>query len=215
MIKCKVGQKYNHLTIIEKSERNTNKKSYWICKCECGNISTVQSYDLTRNKTISCNDCGNKRIGEKNKKHDSYKIRLYRTWSNMKTRCNNSNYEMYKSYGGKGIKVCEEWNEFIVFKDWALNNGYKENLTLDRINNDKSYCPENCRWATMKVQQNNRTNNNMITFKGETLTMKQWSEKLGILYTTIQRRMKKKWPIEKVLSKKYFVKREEDYLNGY
>ena len=123
-------------------------------------------------------------------KHNYSGSRLYRIWTNMKSRCYNVNFPKYKVYGGKGIKVCNEWlNSFISFKKWALTNGYKDSLTLDRINIQGDYAPENCRWATMKQQENNRTNNHLITYKGVTKTMKQWSEELGIPYNCLQMRL--------------------------
>jgi hypothetical protein len=114
----------------------------------------------------------------------------------MKTRCYNSNYYLFQHYGGKGIVVCENWlgkYGFNNFRKWAFENGYKDGLSIDRIDNSKPYCPENCRWVTMTVQQNNRTNNRMITANGETDTMANWARKTGIPYCTIQRRLYSGW----------------------
>ncbi|MDL2301830.1 hypothetical protein LJC58_05685, partial [Lachnospiraceae bacterium OttesenSCG-928-D06] len=95
--------------------------------------------------------------------------RLYHIWCNMKARCNNPNHTYYANYGGRGITVCDEWNDFLSFRDWALDNGYSDTLTIDRIETDNGYSPENCRWVTMKIQENNRTNNRRITFDGITM----------------------------------------------
>ena len=122
---------------------------------------------------------------------DPMKKRLHDIWSHMRTRCNNSNNEAYKYYGEKGIKVCQEWeSSFYTFYYWALKNGYSQNLTIDRIDNNKNYCPENCRWVDMKVQANNKTSNHLITYLGETKTMQQWAEKYNLNITTISERLR-------------------------
>lgn len=194
------GKKFNQLTVIAQSHRDLSGRMHWKCICDCGNMTIVQGYDISKGKTLSCKECGNKRTSEKNKKHGHKADKLYYAWINMKTRCYNPNYYLFKNYGGKGISICEEWHDFINFKDWSLNNGYSRELSIDRINNNKNYCPDNCRWVTMKVQQNNRTNNNRITYNGETLTLKQWSEKLKINYAALQQRLRKGCSLEKLFS---------------
>lgn len=142
------------------------------------------------------------REGEANAyyKHGETSTRLYRIWSSMKTRCNNPNRAHYKNYGARGIKVCEEWNDFSCFKKWALSNGYSDTLTLDRINNDKGYYPDNCRWITMQEQSNNRRTNHLVTYKGQTKTVVQWSTELGINRYTLFKRLQHNWSVEKALS---------------
>lgn len=116
--------------------------------------------------------------------------RLRSIWHSMKNRCYDTTHPYYKYYGEKGITICSEWLlDFSNFKQWAESNGYADNLTIDRIDNSKGYFPSNCRWATMKEQQNNRTSNHLITYKGETKTMKQWAESLGIPYRTVKNRI--------------------------
>ena len=123
-------------------------------------------------------------------RHKGSNSRLYSIWINMKSRCCNKNFPKYQVYGGRGIKICAEWlNSFVSFREWALHSGYADNLSLDRINVNGNYEPSNCRWATQKQQENNRTNNHLITYKGETRTMKQWAEKLGISYNCLQMRL--------------------------
>ena len=122
-------------------------------------------------------------------KHKCRKTRLYTTWSNMKQRCNNPNDKEYRNYGGRGIKVCKDWYSFTKFRDWALANGYKEDLTIDRILLDKGYCPENCRFISLAEQANNRTNNHYITYKGETKTLAQWAKCLNIPYYRLRSRI--------------------------
>lgn len=126
--------------------------------------------------------------------------RLNKIYWGMRERCYNQNCVNYKRYGKKGVTVCREWlNDYNKFKEWALKNGYSDSLTLDRIDNTKGYAPSNCRWVTMKEQQNNRTNNRLITYKGKTQTLSQWSDELGISYSVIRLRYyNHKWDIAKV-----------------
>ena len=125
--------------------------------------------------------------------------RLYRIYNNMKNRCYNINAMYYKNYGGRGITVCDEWlNDYSTFKNWALCNGYANNLTIDRIDNDESYNPSNCRWVDMKTQSNNKRNNVIYLNK----TLQQWCDELGISRRTVADRIKRGWNIEDALFKK-------------
>ena len=155
------GKRYGRLTVICK-DGTIDKHIAWKCKCDCGNITTVNGKWLRAGKTTSCG-CFHKELLSKrsttngiSKTNDPKLRRLYRIWHNMKSRCSNPKVPCYHCYGGRDIKVEEVWNKFEVFKDWALANGYKDNLTLDRVNNDGNYGPSNCRWATNKEQANNR-----------------------------------------------------------
>ena len=120
----------------------------------------------------------------------------------MKTRCTNPNHEAYHNYGGRGISICDEWmNDFQAFYDWAMANGYSDDLSIDRIDNDGNYCPENCRWATDKEQCNNQRSNHLITYNGKTQTIKQWAADLGIKRVTLQARLTRyHWDVEKALT---------------
>ena len=125
-----------------------------------------------------------------NYKHGLRKHRLYRIWSNMKNRCYNPNTRSYERYGGRGITVCDEWkNDFMSFYNWSIANGYRDDLTLDRSNNDGNYTPENCRWATQKQQHNNTSLNKVITIEGVSHTMAEWCEITGINYSTARDRI--------------------------
>lgn len=129
--------------------------------------------------------------------------RLYNVWQKMKSRCFNTRASNYKHYGGRGITVCEEWAQsFEAFRDWALANGYRDDLTIDREDNDGPYCPENCRWATMKQQSNNRRSNRGITFNGKTQTTRQWADELGIPYEVLRNRISHGWSVEQALTTK-------------
>lgn len=113
-------------------------------------------------------------------KHGETRTRLFRIWSHMRGRCNCPSDKRYADYGGRGIKITKEWDEYLAFKEWAMANGYKDNLTIDRIDNNGNYCPENCRWATRKEQNSNRRSNRYLTVDGITKTEKEWSDFLGI-----------------------------------
>lgn len=136
-----------------------------------------------------------------------YKTRLYSIWRNMKCRCNTPSSSKYHLYGGKGIKVCKEWEkDFIVFYKWAMENGYKDNLTIDRIDSDKNYCPENCRWATYKEQNShlkfvkeNIIKPCIIEYNGEKRNLTEWANKLGMNPKTLQARYERGWDIKRML----------------
>lgn len=134
-------------------------------------------------------------------KHGMAGTRIYKTWQNMKSRCNNPNASKYYLYGGKGIKVCNEWNDdFNIFYEWATNNGYTDDLTLDRVDGNKDYCPENCRWATYKQQANNTTQNHLLSFNGETHSIYEWAEMVGLSKKCLSERIRRGWTIERALT---------------
>ena len=135
--------------------------------------------------------------------------RLQNIFLHMKDRCYNPNNKEFKNYGGRGISICKEWQTphshkgGRAFKKWALENGYAENLTIDRIDTNKGYSPDNCRWVSMEVQQNNKRNNRFITYKGKTQSIAQWSKELELPFSTIKNRLNRNLSPEKILSKKY------------
>lgn len=131
--------------------------------------------------------------GNKNNlKHGMRYSRIYNIWRSMRQRCKNPNCKNYHNYGGRGISVCEDWNNFQNFYNWSLLNGYKENLTIDRIDVNGNYCPDNCRWVSYKVQENNRSNNRHIEIDGVTHTLGEWSDIAGVRIGTIYSRLKKR-----------------------
>lgn len=133
------------------------KKSKWLCMCDCGSEKVVDKYSLTGGNTKSCG-CLLKDFNQSSKRTHGigYENRVYRIWNGMRTRCNNPNSKDYRKYGERGIKVCDEWNDFKTFQIWAVQNGYSDNLSIDRIDNDNGYSPDNCRWADAFVQNSNR-----------------------------------------------------------
>jgi len=147
------GQKFGRLLVVGDSGKRKNKKIIYLCKCDCGNLAEVRSTSLKNRNTRSCGclQCEvASKVGRNNIKHgEAGRTRLYKIWMGMKVRCINPNAANYKWYGGRGIFVCDEWiNSFMIFRDWALSNGYANNLTIDRIDNDSNYEPSNCQWIT-------------------------------------------------------------------
>ena len=174
--------------------------SKWLCKCDCGNETRVNAYKLTSGHTKSCGCL----------KHNGYhythklgKPKTYSHWVNMKTRCYNKNSVKYKTYGERGITVCDEWLDFKNFHEWAITHGYEDGLTIDRIDNDKGYCPENCRWVTRLQQAKNKRNNHMITYNGITDTIEGWNTRLGYYPDCIRRRIVDRgWDVIRALTTK-------------
>ena len=160
------------------------KKIYWHCLCDCGKTTDVQSSKLISGKIVSCGCYRMKHlkdIGDLNRTHNKSNTRLYKIYLNMKSRCNNPNIHNYNRYGGRGISVCKEWSDdFMVFYKWAIENGYSDDLSIDRINNDGNYEPSNCRWVNAKDQANNRSTSRYIDVDGEKLTVAQFSEAYNI-----------------------------------
>lgn len=132
--------------------------------------------------------------------HNPAHKRCYLIWHDMKRRCNQPQNKRYNRYGAKGIKVCEEWENFQAFWDWSITHGYAENLTIDRINGDEGYSPDNCRWADGETQANNRSNNHYLTFNGKTQSMAMWAKETGISYFVIRSRLNRGWDAERALT---------------
>lgn len=205
------GRKFGKLTVIERDGRDEKGNITWKCKCDCGNICTVPGVILRRRSKKSC---GCKWMEPGNKTHGMTGTTLFTRWINMRSRCNNPKNKRYNRYGGRGIKICDEWeNDFSAFYNWAINNGYEESLTLDRIDNDLGYFPDNCRWVDKKTQANNRSTNKMYTINGETKTLAEWCEQYDMPYYLVISRLRKNISIEESLSKNY--KRKNAKHNEY
>lgn len=155
------GKRFGRLLVVSREQNSSNGHARWKCVCDCGNEKVVSSDSLRSGRTISCGCYNTERFIKENRQvtHGLRKHKLYGVWRSMKERCVCETHYAYKDYGARGITVCKEWlNDFKVFYDWAMNNGYKEGLTIDRINNNSGYYPENCRWVTMEIQNKNKRN---------------------------------------------------------
>jgi len=149
------GKRFGRLTVIRQGPRK-NGLLYWECKCDCGNIRYHRNCELKSGQIISCGCYRKEYMRKKSTKHGLYNEKLRGVWAQMRQRCNNPNHKDYSNYGGRGISVCPEWDEYTAFRNWAISAGYKEGLTIDRINVDGNYTPENCRWIPLSEQMKNR-----------------------------------------------------------
>ena len=191
------GQRFGRLTVLEYAEYK-NEQAYWRCLCECGRVVTVAGSSMRNGHSKSCG-CARVHKGI-NLKHGLRNTRLYNIWVHIKQRCLNSKNPDYKHYGGRGISVCDEWrDDFTAFYDWAMANGYSDDLTIDRIDVNHNYEPHNCRWVTMKEQGNNTRANKPLTYKGETHNLNELATITGLSSSTINQRLKRGWSVERAL----------------
>lgn len=200
-----IGSKFGKLTVIGLGAYYVSPKGakvkQWECRCDCGNITLANTTQLRCGKKMSCGCFQREKAAEDRKTHGMYGSRLYHIHSSMVQRCTNPNNEDFCNYGGRGIAICKEWLVFENFKEWALTNGYSEKLTIDRIDVNGNYDPFNCRWASSKKQNNNRRNNRMLSFNGETHTMAEWADIIGIRYDVLASRiLNHKWSVERALT---------------
>lgn len=193
------GKRFGLWTVIERA-KTSGPYVMWRCKCDCGNEGVVRANSLKRGDSKSCGCLLRKVNAIAQTKHGHYGTRIYRIWDCMKARCNNPNSKSYSRYGSRGISVCEEWKEFMPFYTWAMANGYDDKLTIDRIDNEKGYSPQNCRWVNMKTQQNNKASCHYVTYDGETLTLSLWAEKLNIPYDLLIHRISQGWTFERAIN---------------
>lgn len=195
------GKKFGRLTVIKRAENGKNGHTYWLCKCICGNKTTVRSDHLKNGLIRSCGCLEDENRKTMGTTHGLTNTRLHNIWGHIIQRCTNPKCINYHRYGGRNITICDEWkNDFMTFYKWAMDNGYQKILTIDRIDNNKGYFPENCRWTTYKTQANNRRNNHLITYNGKTQTIAQWSREFNISANRIADRLKHGWSIEKALT---------------
>lgn len=186
------GKVVGDLTVVgldHIEDKNGRKRKFWLCECSCGNMTVVRTDSLTSGSTTSCGCAAVKKAKELSTSHGGSYTRLYSIWSGMKDRCRNPNSPSRRRYGGRGIDVCDEWfNSYEVFRAWAISNGYGEELSIDRIDNNGNYCPENCRWVTNKQNSRNRECNITVNYNGKNMALSESAELAGIRYETIRSR---------------------------
>ena len=200
------GQRFGRLVAIKPVARG-KRGVLWECRCDCGNITVVDCGKLRALETRSCGCMQRDSAKMQFYRHGHSRERLYMIWSHMIMRCDTESRYCRDGYGGHGISVCEEWKGeegYERFKEWALSNGYTETLSIDRVNNDGNYEPENCRWATVKQQANNRRSNAVYEYAGEKHTIAEWADMYGIPYSRLNDRLHKGVPMERALCKERF-----------
>ena len=202
------GKRFARLIVIEKAKSINNGIVIWKCKCDCGNETFVRGNNL---KTGAVKSCGCLKKISHTQKHNMSKTKIYRTWASMKNRCCNPNTQYFKNYGGRGINVCKEWMEsFESFRNWAYTNGYSDDLTIERIDNNGNYCPENCTWIPLSEQAKNRRNGYSITYKNKTQNLKSWCDELNLDYKMIHNRIYKlNWSFERAIQEPVHINRRK------
>ena len=180
------GVRFGRLVAIELDDQAIGR-SRWVCQCDCGSRKSYVTSNLKRGTTRSCGCLQRELLAKRSSSHGGYanKDPLYNVWHGIRKRCNCPTSHNYKDYGGRGIKCVDEWNDFATFRDWAVSSGYQNGLSIDRIDVDGDYSPENCRWATNTQQQNNKRNNRRMYYNGEVHTVKEWAGILEIKYQTL------------------------------
>ena len=194
------GQRFGRLLVKERRGVDAWKSSMWLCLCDCGIECLVSSHNLRTGHTQSCGCLQREAASKAHTTHGYRRTKLYGVWNSMVSRCHRKNCPAYSMYGGRGITVCDEWRTFEGFLVWSLKNGYKEGLSIDRIDNDKGYSPGNCRWASAETQANNKRSNINVGFNGETHTISEWSRMLGIKEATLRKRLKSGWSVEEAFN---------------
>lgn len=204
------GNRYGRWTVIKENGRTKNGGVLWLCRCDCGVERNVDGRSLRNGLSNSCGCLGAEHrlraAADAVRTHGGKHERLYCVWQGILDRCRNPNNKFYSRYGGRGIDICSEWEDYAVFRQWAFQSGYNPNAkrgecTIDRIDNDGGYDPGNCRWAPSATQCNNRSNNHIITFDGVSKTLSEWALSTGIRKDTLRRRIVNYgWSVEKALT---------------
>lgn len=193
------GKRFGMLTVLRQGEsrpvgKHNRLKLYWVCRCDCGTIKEIVGDNLRSGATNSCGCQVTKATIERSTKHGysrrgENRSRIYKIWSKMKARCEHENDPAYKDYGGRGIKLCDGWHDFLTFKDWSYNHGYTDDLTIDRIDVNGNYEPDNCRWVGWDIQHNNTRNTIKVTLGDITHSLSEWCRELNLRYSTVQSRI--------------------------
>lgn len=200
------GMRFGRWTVTGRAEDRIGHTGYktvmWNCRCDCGNSGVICGKSLRRGDSQSCGCLAKEAVSRRASRHGGFGTRLYNIWDSLRQRCLNPQNAAYHNYGGRGITICPEWDDFSVFREWALNTGYEEDAprgkyTIDRIDVNGNYSPDNCRWTGMKEQAQNRRNTIMVEYNGETRPLSEWADISGIKYCTLWKRYSRGAPIFK------------------
>lgn len=202
------GMRYSRWTVIQEDEPleyiSRNRREYarkWLCRCDCGTEAVVYQTNLNRGKSKSCGCLQNEAVVKHGYSRGHKGHKLHRRWIAMRQRCYSADHKEYKNYGARGITVCDEWNNSAAaFIDWGLKNGWREGLSIDRVDNNSGYSPSNCRFTDIKTQSNNTRRNVLVTIDGQTYTFIQACEKFGVSERCARGRKWRGWPLEKIFS---------------
>lgn len=208
-LQINIGDKYNRLTVVETGLYKGPRRAVR-CICSCGKETVVTCSRLINGKIKSCGCLQVESVKKRNFKHGASHTRLHNIWMAMKNRCYNSNYKWFMNYGGRGIIVCDEWrDDFTMFSDWALSNGYQDTLTIERIDVNGNYCPDNCTWILLEQQPlNQRGRVNKYT-NGERIHMGELARQNGLTYCCLYQRLSSGMTLEEALSKPARVRRKK------
>lgn len=188
------GRRFGRLVVLRKASQKSGNAYKWECLCDCGNKKYITIGNLIKGDILSCG-CYR---SEKMSTHRMTGTKTYKAWNDMLQRCENVNHPSYPRYGGRGVAVCSEWHSFEAF--YADMGKAPKGLTLDRIDNDGGYTPDNCRWTTSTEQANNTQRNTYYSYNGESLTLTQWCRQLNLSYEMVRGRIRRGWTIEKALT---------------
>lgn len=190
-LKDLTGKRFGRWVVLKRGGYDSWKNLKWLCRCDCGTEREVLGLSLRNGTSLSCG-CIQKETAHSLGTHYMTKTRLYKIWENIHSRCLNPKNDSFYKYGARGVSLCEEWkNSFESFRDWALSNGYRDDLTIDRIDNDGNYEPSNCRWVDCKTQSRNTRRNHYVTYNNETKCISEWDEIFKIPRSTLYYRLKK------------------------
>ena len=212
------GKRFGMWRVIERADNDRHGKARWKCICDCGNVSVVSSRNLISGQSKCCGCAGKEKTIKISTKHGMSHERIYGIYMGMVSRCNNKNNYSFEHYGGRGITVCDQWlgeHGFENFYKWSIENGYSEELTIDRINVNGNYEPSNCRWATVNQQRNNMRTNRTYLFNNESHTLSEWAKIAGINQFTLRTRIDKLgWEFEKAITEPVQFQRKKNRMNG-
>ena len=195
----RAGDRYGRYTIIHEAKSRTRHRVF-LCECDCGTRRVVRLWILTSGQAKSCGCWKREELAGRARTHGKCGTRLYSCWGSMRQRCLNPHHATYQDYGGRGIAICDEWSNHEAFHSWALANGYRDDLTIERIDNNRGYEPANCRWIPQGEQVLNTRRTRNLTYKGRTQSIKLWADELDMKYCTLYHRLRLGWRVERALA---------------